>query len=92
MPAAKIMSNEDYHKRPEMSNSKLGLFARDDNSLEWAESCPVDEDTIFRQSPALLGHIPLTPFKLKLNAFATVLLVAAVSGVDCGCHGHLARA
>ncbi len=38
-----VMSNADYHKRPEMSNSKLGLFARDENALEWAENCPVDE-------------------------------------------------
>lgn len=40
------MPSEQYHKHPSMSKTKLDLFARDENLLEWYLRCPVDEDKL----------------------------------------------
>ena len=42
----KDMPNEEYHSHPAMGNSKLSLFSGDEDALEWAESCPVDEEKL----------------------------------------------
>lgn len=42
----KVMTDEEYHAHPAMGNSKLSMFAGDEDALEWAESCPVDEEKL----------------------------------------------
>lgn len=41
-----VMTNEGYHAHPAMGNSKLSMFAADEDALVWAESCPVDEEKL----------------------------------------------
>lgn len=46
MQVIKNMPNKEYQAYPAMSNSRLALFAPDENALEWAENCPVDGDAL----------------------------------------------
>lgn len=40
------MSNEEYHKREEISNTQLSLFSSDQYGIDWAKACPVDEEKL----------------------------------------------
>lgn len=42
----KNMSNEDYHKRPEISKSQLDLFTDDQYAIQWHKECPVDSEKV----------------------------------------------
>lgn len=60
------LSHDEYLADLSISKSKLDLFARDANSLEWAEHCPVDSDKLKTLDFGKAMHaICLEPDKLK---------------------------
>lgn len=42
----KEMTNDEYHAHKAVSKSQLDLFSKDQYSIEWQKSCPVDEEKI----------------------------------------------
>ncbi len=40
------MSNEDYHKRDEISNTQLSLFSSDQYGIDWMKNCPTDDEKL----------------------------------------------
>ena len=62
------MTNEDYHKRPEISNTQLSMFSKDQHGIEWAKKCPEDEEKLktFDFGDAMHA-ICLEPYRLDLE-------------------------
>ena len=76
-----IMSNEDYHTRPEISKSQVDMVADDPHRLDWAKKCPQDQEKIktFDFGDAMHAiclepdrlksdFVVMPPFNLRTNA------------------------
>jgi hypothetical protein len=46
MSVIKDLPNEDYHQRPEISNTQLSIFSKDQDAIEWMKNCPVDGEKV----------------------------------------------
>jgi len=41
-----IITDDEYHSRPEISKSQLDLIEKDINGIEWARNCPINDKKV----------------------------------------------